>query len=845
MPINRWWQARKTNPSRFPNQQTKAQTKTGASAQLGQSLISPKLGHFLFGVWALSGAVATGLNWGLVQSMERQAQAFFFQLRGSVTPPNTIVVLAIDEYSLDQGKFYRDEPQKLADFEPLQTWPWKRKAYANVIKRLMDAGARSVAVDLVFDTPSSYGQADDEQLRQVLQKYAGQVTLAATYEDDEIGSGGLAQLIRPDSFFETKVMSVGSINYPIEPDGRIHRLSSQFPKLWAENNPELAKTFYDFVATVPSFDEAALQAAKLNYPQPKGETIFFYGPPNTFEYIPFSNVLDPESWNTNLQSGKYFKDKIVIIGPTATLFQDFHRTPFSEKMPGVEIHANAIATLLEGRSIAEAIPNPTQRGILVLLGVAGTGFFLGRQKRWPIGLGLTIGVAIAWGGISYLIFVKGQLVLPTAIPVAAIILTGSSYATIGAIRELLSKLQLRQTFKHYASSPIVQEIIAQQDDLHDLIEERELELLETKLGGRYKIVKKLSSGGFGETFIAEDTQRPGNPQCVVKQLRPASNNPQLWQLARRLFVTEAEILERLGKHDQIPQLLAHFEEGAEFYLVEELISGHPLSQELPVIVPLDEDKVVAIMRDILPILEFVHSQGVIHRDIKPDNIIRRQSDNKLVLIDFGAVKEIRTHLVEGEEQTNLTIGIGTKGYTPREQAAGSPKFNSDIYAVGMIAIQALTVVHPSKLPENPKTGEIIWEDSAEASPELAAILNKMIRSDFRDRYQSVTEVLEALEPLIAALPADLSTNTVLTEKPAYRFRSLQDSPNTMPWPESSAPPELEEATMPWPQSSTPPELEEATMPWPESLASQQEPEDSTMPWPESSAPPDPQDSTRP
>jgi serine/threonine protein kinase len=146
----------------------------------------------------------------------------------------------------------------------------------------------------------------------------------------------------------------------------------------------------------------------------------------------------------------------------------------------------------------------------------------------------------------------------------------------------------------------------------------------------------------------------------------------------------------------------------------------------------------------------------------------------------------------------------------------------------MIAIQALTVVHPSKLPENPKTGEIIWEDSAEVSPELAAILNKMIRSDFRDRYQSVSEVLEALKPLIAALPIDLSANRVITERPPYSPPSLQDSPNTMPWPDSLASPDLDESTRPWPESSTPEDLDEAT-----------------MPWPESSAPPDPQDSTKP
>jgi serine/threonine protein kinase len=423
------------------------------------------------------------------------------------------------------------------------------------------------------------------------------------------------------------------------------------------------------------------------------------------------------------------------------------------------------------------------------------------------------GVVFTWIGISYLFFVYGQLILPTAVPVIAIALSSVSYGTIGSIKEYFSKNHLRRTLKRYASAPIVQEIISQQNEFHDLLEEREQEILGQKLAGRYKIIKLLGSGGFGETYVAEDTQRPGNPQCVVKQLRPVSNNPQLWKLARRLFITEAETLERLGKHDQIPQLLAHFEEGEEFYLVEELIVGHPLIQELPLVIPLSEAKVIAILRDLLPVLEFVHSQGVIHRDIKPENIIRRQLDDKLVLIDFGAVKEIRTQLSEGEEKTNLTIGIGTKGYMPIEQCAGSPKFNSDIHAVGMIAIQALTVTPPHQLESNPETGEIIWEDKAQVSPELAAVIRKMVHSNFRDRYQSATEVLDALQPFIAALPPDVPSSSVLIQDLRNSPPSLQDSPNyTMPWSEASTRLNPEESTMPWSGASTPQDPEETTRP---------------------------------
>ena len=209
----------------------------------------------------------------------------------------------------------------------------------------------------------------------------------------------------------------------------------------------------------------------------------------------------------------------------------------------------------------------------------------------------------------------------------------------GLLEEKLRKLKLRSVLKQYVSSPIVQDIISQQDDLKDLISETEKESIGKILDGRYKIIDVLGSGGFGQTFIAQDLRAPGQPRCVVKQLQPVSNNPQVFHLSRRLFNKEAETLERLN-HKQIPQLLAYFEEAQEFYLVQELIEGHSLRYEL-LPKPSSELKVLLIVKELLEILDFIHEWGVIHRDIKPSNIIRRHSDQRLVLIDFGAVKEIQ------------------------------------------------------------------------------------------------------------------------------------------------------------------------------------------------------------
>ncbi|GJD20271.1 hypothetical protein RIVM261_052270 [Rivularia sp. IAM M-261] len=265
------------------------------------------------------------------------------------------------------------------------------------------------------------------------------------------------------------------------------------------------------------------------------------------------------------------------------------------------------------------------------------------------------------------------------------------------------------------------------------------------LDQRYRVVEVLGQGGFGHTYIALDTRRPGNPSCVVKQLKPATSDSDFLLTARRLFNSEAETLEKLGKHDQIPQLLAYFEQDEEFFLVQEFIAGHPLSKELNLGNRLDEATVTQILVEVLSILEFIHSNGVIHRDIKPDNLIRRSSDNKLVLVDFGAVKQVKMHsLMTQEAFQNETVAIGTPGYMPSEQGQGRPRPSSDIYALGIIAIQALTGLNPNQLPEDPQTGEILWRQYTQSSEQLTSVLTKMVRHYFKYRYQTASDALSAL-----------------------------------------------------------------------------------------------------
>ncbi len=178
---------------------------------------------------------------------------------------------------------------------------------------------------------------------------------------------------------------------------------------------------------------------------------------------------------------------------------------------------------------------------------------------------------------------------------------------------------------------------------------------------------------------------------------------------------------------------------------------------------------IRLLKDILEVLAFVHQKGVIHRDLKPSNIMRRESDGKIVLIDFGAVKQVATQIANAQGQTRFTIVIGTHGYMPSEQANGHPTLSSDIYAVGVICIQALTGINPA-FPTDPRTGEIIWRNQTQVSPKLADIIDKMICYDYRQRYQSADEALQALKTLLPDISVSNQTQKqpdtkVLTTKP--------------------------------------------------------------------------------
>jgi len=484
-----------------------------------------------------------------------------------------------------------------------------------------------------------------------------------------------------------------------------------------------------------------------------------YRYPRLAQEITLTQVLNGQL-NPNL-----VKDRLVIIGATSVIIHPGVYTPYSAdsrqpaRTPTLFIHAQIasqiLSTVLDGRPLIWYWPNWAELAWVGSWALIGS--ILGWQMRHPLLLLVAGSTALAGlvGICAGLFLLAGWI--PLIPPALAVVFSSvgmvvyTTYQTQQQTKLIIQQVEEQQEaiaqlniLLNETTAPTEASTIRDQH-LHSVptISQPEKRTGDLLLGGRYQISKVLGSGGFGRTYLAKDTQRPGNPTCVVKQLMPARRDTKFLQVARRLFNTEAEILEALGQHPQIPALLAYFEDHQEFYLVEEYIAGHTLHEELPPVQGVqNEIYVIKMLKEVLEVLAFVHEHRVIHRDIKPHNIIRSTKDNRLVLIDFGAVKLMQP---QTSEQTELaTVAIGTRGYAPPEQFAGHPRLSSDIYALGMMGIQAITGIQPQELQPDQETGNVMWRHTVEIQEELAVILDKMVRYHFSDRYQSALAVLQDL-----------------------------------------------------------------------------------------------------
>ncbi len=292
------------------------------------------------------------------------------------------------------------------------------------------------------------------------------------------------------------------------------------------------------------------------------------------------------------------------------------------------------------------------------------------------------------------------------------------------------------------------------------------------LKDRYRPIQPIGKGGFGRAFLAVDEGAPRKTRCVVKQLYLDSNNTLIVKKATELFNQEAVRLQELGNHPQIPALFAHFEQQKRLYLVQEFINGQTLSQELKQKISYNEDEIWDVLRDLLPVLKFVHDRKVLHRDIKPANIMRRRTPAtapsqlpekqksvsvgekaNLVLIDFGVAKQLTDSAL-----FKTGTAVGSPEYMPPEQTKGKALPASDLYSLGVTCVELLTGVPPLQMYDA-MNNRWAWRDfitnDKQVSDRLARILDKLLKTSVSQRYQSAGEVLQAIHQ--PALPPRLQT----------------------------------------------------------------------------------------
>ena len=301
--------------------------------------------------------------------------------------------------------------------------------------------------------------------------------------------------------------------------------------------------------------------------------------------------------------------------------------------------------------------------------------------------------------------------------------------------------------------------------------------LNQPLNERYQVNEILAARLWGRTYLAQDLHRPSQSECIIHHFKQIPEIPNYAELVRSLFANEAALLEAFGTHEQIPQLLACFEDDKGFYVVQEFVEGRSLSQELIPNQPWSDTEVIVLLREVLEPLAFIHERGGLHGNIKPDNLLRGQA-GRLVLIDFGSMPQIQqecmmAYAVEGD----LTEG-SEQGYRPLEQLQGLPCAASDVYAIGMIAIQALTGKHPTQFQIDPQSGKVLWlphyeEAIAALNRGLIGVINRMVQWDLSQRFSSAGEALEALQ---AVYPPQNEARFVKRSRSVSEGESFRESP---------------------------------------------------------------------
>ncbi|KGF72794.1 hypothetical protein DO97_04765 [Neosynechococcus sphagnicola sy1] len=328
----------------------------------------------------------------------------------------------------------------------------------------------------------------------------------------------------------------------------------------------------------------------------------------------------------------------------------------------------------------------------------------------------------------------------------------------------------------------------------------------TLLQSRYRLLKILGQGGFGRTYLAEDQAR-FQERCALKEWIPLQSGTYSLAKSQELFQREAAVLYQI-QHPQVPQFRALFEQDGRFFLVQDYVAGSTyrtlLQDRVQQGFVFSEAEVLQLLRDLLPVLVYIHGQGIVHRDIAPDNVMLREADHKPVLIDFGVVKELVTRLQFSHSHSPVTT-VGKLGYAPIEQMqTGRTYPSSDLYALAVTAVVLLTGYEPQDLFDD-TTLTWHWQALVSLQPGFTQVLTRMLSQRPSDRYPSAQEVIQALQPLMTAVPHGLAaTINHGTQPPHSALSHLQTvavGGRPQPLPQSHRVPHSPDPMVPLPSRS--------------------------------------------
>jgi adenylate cyclase len=433
----------------------------------------------------------------LMRWADYSMEEIFFRQRGRRTPPSEIVILAIDESSLNVlDQVGEEELTKNSRLSTLKSWPWPRKVHGWAIEQLLQAGAKTIAFDIAFDTQSAHGIQDDLAFQKSLHRYPGRIVLAAQQEKVTLGEvQSYTRVSLPLDIFQVAGNGIGLVNLDYQ-----RAINQQIFKLSGKDNLDQSDISY----ALDAFKEKGLVIKPFAFSIAQREVakedidINYSGPKNTYPTYSYATLFDPLLWKNNLKSGAVFKDKIVLIGGTAEILQDIHNTPFGF-MSGIEIHANILGTLLQDNNIKQ-LDSLYGSSLIILLGLS-TSFLLNASNSILKKITISLSLLAITIGTGYFVFLQ-QWMLPLSGLLGAIFVIGSLDILINSVQEQLGRLRLKRILEVRVSKPVLEEILSKP------------ELFSQTLGGKKCRVAVLFADIRGFSFLANEI----DPEQLVMQL---------------------------------------------------------------------------------------------------------------------------------------------------------------------------------------------------------------------------------------------------------------------------------------------------------------------------------------